>query len=101
MNIKKGDNVIVITGKDKGKKGKVLQVFRDAGKVVVEGVNLRKKHRKPRKTGEKGQVIDIPSPLHASNVMIADPKSGKPSRIGHKMIKDKKIRIAQRSGVEI
>ncbi len=101
MKIKKGDNVIVISGKDKGKKGKILKVLVDAERVVVEGVNLRKKHIRPSKGGKKGQVISIASPLHVSNVMIADPKTGEPSRIGYKIIKGKKIRIAKKSGVEI
>jgi large subunit ribosomal protein L24 len=101
MYIRKGDNVIVLTGKDKGKKGKVLSVFPDANKVLVEGVNLKKKHQKPRKRGERGQTIDVSHPLDASNVSLIDPKSGKPTRVGYKILAGKKIRIAKKSGVEI
>lgn len=70
--IKKGDSVIVITGKDKGKKGKIVRVLVKANKVIVEGVNMSKKHQRPRKSGEKGSVINIAMPLHASNVKKAE-----------------------------
>lgn len=72
MKIKKGDNVIVLTGSDKGKKGKVMKVIPSENKVVVEGVNIRKKTRKARKQGEVGQIIDIAMPIHASNVSKRD-----------------------------
>jgi len=72
MKIKKGDNVIIITGKDKGKKGKIVKVLVSQNKVVVEGINMMKKHQRPRKSGEKGMKIDIAMPLHASNVKKAD-----------------------------
>ncbi len=71
MKIKKGDNVIIITGKDKGKKGKVVQVFVKDDKVVVEGANMMKKHQRPRKSGEKGSMIDMAMPIHVSNVKKA------------------------------
>jgi len=70
MHVKKGDNVIVLTGRDKGKKGKVLQAFPKKNRVLVEGVNKVKKHQKPRKSGEKGQTIEISLPIHASNVKL-------------------------------
>jgi len=101
MYIRKGDNVIVLTGKDKGKRGKILSVFPDANKVLVEGVNLKKKHQKPRKSGEKGQTIEMLHPLDASNVSLIDSKSDKPTRVGYKILGTKKIRIAKKSGVEI
>ncbi|MCX6752889.1 MAG: 50S ribosomal protein L24 [Candidatus Nomurabacteria bacterium] len=101
MKLKKGDNVIVITGKDKGKKGKIVSVLVEKNRVVVEGVNMMKKHQKPRKSGEKGQVISIPTAMHASNVMILDPKSGKPTKIGKKKVGEKMVRIAKKSGQEI
>ena len=101
MYIKKGDNVIVLTGKDKGKKGKILSVFPSINKVLVEGINLKKKHQKPRKGGEKGQTIEVSHPLNASNVSLIDSKSGKPTRVGYKILGTKKIRIAKKSGVEI
>ncbi len=101
MKLKKGDNIIVIAGKDKGKKGKIVRILADANRVVVEGVNIMKKHQRPRKSNEKGQVLDVAMPLHASNVMIADPKTGKPSKIGKKKVGDKMVRIAKKSGQEI
>lgn len=72
MKLKKGDNVIVITGKDKGKKGKIVSVLVEKNKVVVEGINMMKKHQRPRKSGEKGSVIDMAMPIHASNVKKAE-----------------------------
>ena len=101
MKLKKGDNVIVIAGKDKGKKGKIARVLVEKNRVVVEGINMMKKHQRPRKSGEKGQVISIASPINASNVMFADPKSGKPTKIGKKKVGDKMVRIAKKSGQEI
>ncbi len=101
MKLKKGDNVIVIAGKDKGKKGKITSVLVEKNRVVVEGLNMMKKHQRPRKSGEKGQVISVSFPMHASNVMIADPKSGKPSKIGKKKVGEKMVRIAKKSGQEI
>jgi len=101
MKLKKGDNVIVIAGKDKGKKGKIVRVLTAENRIVVEGINMMKKHQRPRKSGEKGQVISIASPINASNVMFADPKSGKPTKIGKKKVGDKMVRIAKKSGQEI
>jgi len=72
MKLKKGDNIIVITGKDKGKKGKITKVLVKANKVVVESINMMKKHQRPRKSNEKGQMVNIAMPLHASNVKKAD-----------------------------
>lgn len=101
MKLKKGDNIIVITGKDKGKKGKITRVMPSENKVVVEGVNILKKHQRPRKSGEKGQIMKIAMPLHASNVMILDPKSEKPSRLGKKELGGKMVRVARKSNQEI
>lgn len=101
MKFKKGDNVIVISGKDKGKKGSIVRVLKDNNKVVVEGINLTKKHQRPRKSGEKGSIITMAMPINASNVMAIDPKTGKRSRVGFKMVGDKKVRIARKSGQEI
>jgi len=101
MKFKKGDNVIVTTGKDKGKKGTITRTIPDKNKVVVEGLNLIKKHQRPRKSGEKGSIITMAMPINVSNVMAVDPKTGKPSRIGYKMVGDKKVRIAKKSGQEI
>ena len=101
MKLKKGDNVIAVAGKDKGKKGKIIRVLPKDNKVVVEGINILKKHQRPRKTGEKGQIMKIAMPMNASNVMILDPKTDKPSRIGKKQLGDKMIRIARKSNQEI
>ena len=101
MKLKKGDNIIIMTGKDKGKKGKIVRVLVAKNKVVIEGANMMKKHQRPRKSGEKGQVISIAMPMHCSNVMIVDPKTGKGSRLGKKKVGDKMIRIARKSNQEI
>lgn len=101
MKLKKGDNIIIIAGKDKGKKGKILKVFVEKNKVVVEGANMMKKHQRPRKSGEKGTMIDIAMPIHVSNVMVLDPKEGKATRIGKKKVGDKMVRITKKSNQEI
>ena len=101
MKIKKGDNIIVIAGKDKGKKGKVVRALPADSRVVVEGINMRKKHQRAGKGRQKGQIIDIAMPIHISNVMIEDPKTGKPTRIGKRIAGGKRIRIAKKSGTEI
>jgi large subunit ribosomal protein L24 len=87
MKIKTGDKVKVLAGKDKGKTGKVLQIFETEKRVVVEGLNLMIKHQKPKKQGEKGQRIQFPSPINSSNVALICPKCGKDTRIGSKTIK--------------
>ena len=101
MNFKVGDEVVVITGSDKGKTGKILKTLRSENKVVVEGVHVVKKHQKP--TGqETGGIIDIEKPISASNVMIVDPKTKKRTRIGHTTNKNgKKIRITKKSNAEL
>ena len=102
MNFKVGDEVVVIAGVDKGKKGKIIKTMKKENKVVVEGVNVRKKHQKP--TGqETGGIIDITAPIHASNVMIIDPKTKEKTRIGHTTDPktNKKIRIAKKSNEKI
>lgn len=101
MKLKKGDNVIIVSGKDKGKKGKILKVFKDENKILVEGVNMRKRHTKPTKQGQKGQIIDKNTPIDASNAMFFDSKSGKGTRIGMDIKGDKKTRIAKKSGAKI
>lgn len=95
--IKTGDHVLVICGKDKGKKGKVLQVFPYQLRVVVEGVNQMTKNVRARKDKEAGQRVQFNGPIHLSNVMIIDGKSGKPTRIGTTIVGDKKVRISRRS----
>lgn len=101
MKFKKGDNVIVIAGKNKGQKGQILSVLRDSNKVLVDGVNKVKKHLKPKTKSEKGSIIEKESPINASNVMIIDPKTGKQSRIGKKKVADKMVRIATVSKQEL
>lgn len=101
MKLKKGDNVIIIAGKDKGKKGKILNVFPSACRVVVEGANISKIHEKGRVKGAAGQIVERAMPLHASNVMILDSKDNKRTRIGIKEIAGKNVRIAKKSGSEI
>ena len=90
MKIRKGDKVKVLAGKDKGKTGKVLQVFVKRGRVSVEGVNLLFKNMRPKKQGEKGQRIQFPAAMDISNVSLICPKCGKPTRIGSKLLENKK-----------
>lgn len=102
MNFKKGDKVNVIAGKDKGKSGKILHVLRKENRVVVEGINMVKKHQKPNATNQTGGIVEIEHPIHISNVMIADPKTGKSTRIGHEINKNgKKVRISKKSNEKI
>jgi len=89
MKIKKGDKVKMIKGKDRGKTGKVLQVFADRKKASIEGLNLLIKHMRPRKQGEKGQRIEFPSAVSLANMMIVCPKCNKPTRIGYKVSENK------------
>ena len=102
MNFKVGDEVVVITGSDKGKTGKIVKTLKDENKVVVEGVNIVKKHQKP--TGQAtGGILEIEAPINASNVMIVDPKTKKRTRIGHTTDTKtgKKIRITKKSNEKI
>ena len=98
MKILKGDKVIVIAGKDKGKTGVIQKVIPESNRVVVENVNLRKKHKKPTQQNPDGGILEIYAPIDASNVMLLDPKTKKPTRIGHKVVKGKKVRVAKKSG---
>ena len=99
MKIKKGDKVIVISGKYKGKTGEILRSFPQDDKVIIDGVNIVKKHKKNRVSDSKGEIVEIAMPIHVSNVMIIDPKTKKPTRIGYKIDdKGKKVRIAKKSG---
>jgi large subunit ribosomal protein L24 len=101
MKIKKGDNVIAVTGKDKGKKGKVLKVLPLVNRVVVEGINISKVHQKSRTKGVSGQIVDRPMPINASNLMIVDPKTNVRTRVGIKNIGGKNIRVTKKSGSEL
>jgi large subunit ribosomal protein L24 len=100
--IKKGDTVIVIAGKDKGQSGKVVKVLPDVGRVVVEGVNMAKRHTKPSMADPQGGVKSKEASLDVSNVMMRDPKTGEPTRVGFKVLESgEKVRIAKKSGVQI
>ncbi|MDQ0209279.1 large subunit ribosomal protein L24 [Alkalicoccobacillus murimartini] len=98
MHVKKGDTVIVIAGKDKGKQGVVLEAFPKKSRVLVEGVNLVKKHAKPSQDNPQGGILNQEAAIHSSNVMHIDPKSGERTRVGFKEENGKKVRVAKRSG---
>ncbi|MDQ0215721.1 large subunit ribosomal protein L24 [Oikeobacillus pervagus] len=98
MHVKKGDKVMVITGKDKGKTGIVLAAYPKKDRVIVEGVNIVKKHSKPSQINPQGGIISQEAPVHVSNVMPLDPKSNEPTRVGYKDVDGKKVRVAKKSG---
>lgn len=101
MKIKKGDKVIVITGKDRGKSGKVLRALPREERVIVEGVNIVKRHQRATSQRQSGQIVDKTLPVHVSNVMIVDPKKGVPTRIGIKKVNGKYARITKKSNTEL
>lgn len=104
MKIRKNDTVMVISGNDSGKTGKVLKVFPKESKVIIEGINIRKRHTKPTQKSPQGGILEKEAPINASNVMILDPKSNEPTRIGAKIILDDKtgkkkiVRVSKVSG---
>src|SRR5271168_2144851 len=102
--VKKGDNVVIIAGRDKGRTGEVIEMRRGDGRVLVRGINMVKRHQRQSATQEGG-IISKESPIHLSNVALTDPKDGKPTRVGFKIVgqgeERKKVRVAKRSGVEI
>ena len=101
MSIKKGDTVIVLSGKDKGKKGTVLSVMPETRKVVVEKINVVSRHQKPRQQGEQGGIIKKEAPIYACKVMRVCPKCGKPTRPASKVTGDKRVRVCKKCGAEI
>ena len=101
MRIKKGDTIKKIAGKDKGKQGKVIRTVPAKGKIVVEKMNIVKKHQKARRQGEKGQRVEIPAPFDASNAMIVCPACGKATRVAYKFAAEKKIRVCKKCGKEL
>ena len=102
MNVRSDDTVIVLSGKDKGKQGKVLRAMPAEGKVIVEGVNVAKKHKKPRKQGEQGGIIKMETPIYASKVMRVCPKCSKPTRHAVKVLEDgSKVRVCKHCGETI
>ena len=102
--IRKNDNVIVISGNSKGKTGKVLKVFPDRNRVIIEGVNLMKRHTRPSQRNPQGGIVQREAAIHASNVMLLDPKTSKPTRVGTKLVKDdttgkkSRVRVAKATG---
>lgn len=102
IHIKKGDTVMVITGESKGQKGRVLEVNREKERAIVEGVNMVSKHTKPNSKAPKGGILKKEAPIHISNLMLVDPTSGKPTRIGRKLNENGKlVRYSKKSGEEI
>ncbi len=101
MNIVKGDKVIVIAGKDKGKEGLVQKVLPSLNKVVVEGINVHKRNKKPTQQTPEGSVVEIYVPIDASNVALIDPKTKKPTRVGYREEKGQKVRYAKKSGTKL
>ena len=101
INIKKGDKVIVLSGKDVGKTGEVLAVLPKESKVIVEGVNVAFRHQKARKQGEESAIVKKPTPIYACKVMRVCPKCGKPTRPANKFVGDKKVRVCKKCGAEI
>jgi large subunit ribosomal protein L24 len=98
----KGDMVVIISGKDRGKNAKVINIFPKSDKIVVEGVAIRKRHRRPRKQGQKGEVVSLPSPIHISNALLYCKNCGKGTRTGFQFLDDgKKIRICKKCKNEI
>ncbi|MGG3449674.1 MULTISPECIES: 50S ribosomal protein L24 [Bacillaceae] len=98
MHVKKGDKVMVITGKDKGKTGVILASFPKKDRVLVEGINIVKKHAKPSQLNPQGGILSQEAPIHVSNVMLLDPKTNEPTRVGYKDVDGKKVRVAKKSG---
>jgi len=102
MNIRSNDNVLVIAGKDKGKKGKVHRVFLDQERVLIEGVNIVKRHTKPRGQMKQAGIVEKEAPIHVSNVMLICPKCGKPTRAGHLLQNDgRKVRVCRKCAAPI
>jgi large subunit ribosomal protein L24 len=102
LHIKKGDSVVVVTGNAKGQKGKVLEVIRKSERAIVEGVNMMKKHTKPNAANPQGGIIEKEASVHISNLMVADPKTGAPTRVGRRAdAEGKLVRYAKKSGEEI
>ena len=97
LKVKKGDKVVVITGRDKGKSGEILKVLREENRVIVQGVNVARRHQK-QSMSQEGGIVQKELAIHVSNVALIDPKSEKPTRVGYKMDGERKIRIARRSG---
>jgi large subunit ribosomal protein L24 len=104
MKIRKNDNVVVIAGNSRGKSGKVLKVYPETRRIIVEGVNIMKRHTRPNQRNPQGGIVQREAPIHMSNVMLLDPKSNQPTRVGTKVVKDESIgkkrrmRVAKATG---
>jgi large subunit ribosomal protein L24 len=98
MHVKTGDKVKVITGKDKGKEGVILKTFPKKDRVIVEGINIVKKHRKASQTNPTGGILEEAAPIHVSNIMLIDAKTGEPTRVGTKVVDGKKVRVSKKTG---
>ena len=96
--LRSGDEVIVISGKEKGKKGKIERILRKKMAVIISGVNMVKKHQKPSATAPQGGIIETESSIHVSNVMVIDPSTGEPTRVGYKEVDGKKVRVSKKTG---
>ena len=101
MFVRTDDKVVVLSGRDKGKEGKVLAAMPKEDKVIVEGVSVASKHVKPKKQGEQGGIIKLETPIYASKVMVVCPKCGKPTRVAHKIEGDKKVRACKKCGAAL
>ena len=101
MKVKKGDTVQVLSGNDKGKTGEVLDTMPKTDRIIVKGINIRKKHVKPRKQGEEGGIIPVECAIDSSKVNVVCPKCGKATRVGYKIEDDKKVRVCKKCGTKI
>ena len=101
MKLKKGDEIRIISGNDKGKQGKILSVIRSGGKIIVEGLNIKKKHVRPRKQGQKGELVKIPGAFPASRAMMVCPRCGRAVRLGYRLDAERKARVCKKCGAEI
>jgi large subunit ribosomal protein L24 len=99
MKIRKNDSIMVISGNDRGKTGKVLKVFPKKSRVIVEGINVRKRHTKPNQSNPQGGILEKEAPIHVSNVMLLDPKSSEPTRVGSQIILDEKTGKKKRARI--
>lgn len=101
MHVKTGDKVKVLAGKDKGKEGVIIKAFPKKDRVIVEGVNVVKKHTKPSNTNPSGGIVEKEAPIHVSNVMLIDPSTNQPTRVGYKVVDGKKVRVSKKTGETI
>lgn len=101
MKLKKGDQVVVISGKDAGKTGAIIRVFPKEARILVDGVNIVKRHVRKSGRGQSGRIVERPAPLHLSNVMLVDPETKKPTRVGRKLVDGTLVRYAKKSGKEL